>query len=169
MAAHPSSSTPHLPPGPVPPARRSALGSALALAGLVVVLLTLTPAGPGGWSWGAPVSELRWYLTGLTDPATLVQLGGNLLLLAPAAALAVLRWPALRRAPRLAAAALAVAGTIEVLQFLLPLDRVVSPLDAVLNATGATLAGLLVTAVLARVGRPPAPARPGRIPVGARG
>jgi hypothetical protein len=37
---------------------------------------------------------------------------------------------------------LATGTGIELLQWLLPLGRVVSPLDAVLNATGAVLAGL---------------------------
>jgi VanZ family protein len=53
-----------------------------------------------------------------------------------------------RRAPLavLLAASLALAsGTaIELLQRVLPLGRVVSPLDALLNATGAVVAGLLV-------------------------
>jgi hypothetical protein len=64
--------------------------------------------------------------------------------------LAVLRWPRLARPGPLVAAALAAAGAIELLQWALPLGRVVSPLDALLNAAGAVLAGLLV----ARVRRP---------------
>ena len=67
--------------------------------------------GPG-WAWGAPLTELRWYATGLDSEATVLQLVGNLL------------------------------------QWALPLGRVVSPLDAALNALGAVLAGLLVLAVL---------------------
>ena len=105
-------------------------GVALVGAVLLVVLATLTPAGPGGgWSWGAPAVELRWYLDGLDDAGTLTQLLGNLALLVPPAVLAVPRWPSL--------------------QWWLPLDRAVSPLDALLNTTGAVLAGL-VTAAWAR-------------------
>ena len=61
----------------------------------------------------------------------------------------MLRWPALATPRRLAAAAIAVAVGIELLQWVLPLGRVVSPLDAVLNTVGALLAGgtaALVTA-----------------------
>jgi hypothetical protein len=58
--------------------------------------------------------------------------------------LAVLRWPALRAPGRLVLAAGATAGAIELFQWLLPLGRVVSPVDALLNATGAVVAGLAV-------------------------
>ena len=82
----------------------------------------------------------------------MVQLVGNLALLVIPAALAVLRWPPLgqlgpARRPR--------AGRghdIELLQRVLPLGRVVSPLDAVLNAVGAIAAGLLVSACTAGCG-----------------
>jgi hypothetical protein len=109
----------------------------------VVALLTLTPDG-SGWAWGSPAVELRWYLTGLHSTATVVQLTGNLGLLTVPAALAVLRWPALGRLPALGLVALATGSGIELLQWALPLGRVVSPLDAVLNATGAVVAGLAV-------------------------
>ncbi|MBM7804341.1 hypothetical protein JOD57_000178 [Geodermatophilus bullaregiensis] len=132
-------------PVPEAPGRRLLLGAALALALAVVASLTLVPEG-SGWAWGAPLTELHWYLTGLASPTTLLQLVGNLLLLAVPAALAVRLWPALAHPARLAVAALAAGGTIEVLQFLLPLGRVVSPVDALLNAAGAVLAGLLVAA-----------------------
>ena len=108
-----------------------------------VALITLTPRGRG-WAWGSPAAEARWYLTGLHSTATMLQLAGNLLLLVVPFALGALRWPALRRFPVLAASALAAGSTIEFLQWALPLGRVVSPLDAVLNATGAIAAGLVV-------------------------
>ncbi|MGR7027366.1 hypothetical protein [Geodermatophilus sp. URMC 62] len=125
--------------------RRLLLGTTLGLALAVVASLTLAPEGTG-WAWGAPLSELRWYLTGLTSPATLLQLVANLLLLAVPAALAVRLWPALAHPARLAVAALAAGGTIEVLQYLLPLGRVVSPVDALLNAAGALVTGAVVAA-----------------------
>ncbi len=55
--------------------------------------------------------------------------------------LAGIRWPALVSPRRLAAAAVAVAVGIELLQWLLPLGRVVCPVDAALNAAGVLLAG----------------------------
>ena len=118
---------------------------------LTVAVFTLTPAG-SGWSWGDPAEELRWYVTGLGRTGATVQLMGNLVLLAPTAALAVLRWPGLgRRAHRLPVAALATAAAVELLQWVLPLGRVVSPLDALLNATGAVVVGGVVAWTAARL------------------
>lgn len=111
-------------------AARRGLDLGLAALALLVAVVTLTPAGSGGWAWGDPGTELRWYLTGLDDPSTAGQLVGNLVLLAPVAVLAVARWPGLRSAGRLAATSLAVGAGIETLQWLLPLGRVVSPVDA---------------------------------------
>jgi hypothetical protein len=122
------------------------LDGAMLVAGGLVALLTLVPQGRG-WSWGAPLAELRWYATDLSSGATLLQLAGNLVLLAPLAALAVLRRPALAPPLRLGGAALAAAVGIELLQWLLPLGRVVSPVDAALNVVGALLAGRLAAAL----------------------
>ncbi|MGY1732135.1 VanZ family protein [Geodermatophilus sp. SYSU D01045] len=130
---------------------RSLLSAALAVALAVVAALTLLPTGDGGWAWGSPAVEAHWYLSGLDSRATVRQLLGNLLLLTPAAALAVLRFPALRRPAALAGAAVTAGAAIEVLQWLLPLGRVVSPLDALLNAAGALAAGLLVIALVSPV------------------
>ncbi|MGY1787403.1 VanZ family protein [Geodermatophilus sp. SYSU D00698] len=127
---------------------RSLLSAALAVALTVVAALTLLPTGDAGWAWGSPAVEAHWYLAGLDSPATVRQLLGNLLLLTPVAAVAVLRFPVLRRPAVLAGAAVATGAAIEVQQWLLPLGRVVSPLDALLNATGAVAAGLLVTALV---------------------
>ncbi|NEK56379.1 VanZ family protein [Geodermatophilus sabuli] len=124
--------------------RRRGLVAALVLAALAVAALTLTPAGGSGWAWGAPLTELRWYATGLDSGATLRQLLGNAVLLVPLGVLAVLRWPALGTPLRLAGLAVGTASGIELLQWALPLGRVVSPVDAALNAAGAVLAGLAV-------------------------
>ena len=121
---------------------RRLLSFSLALTLGVVAALTLLPQGDG-WAWGSPAAELLWYTAGLDSTTTLLQLLGNLGLLTALAALAVLRWPALGRPGPLAAAALATGTAIELLQWALPLGRVVSPLDALLNAAGAVLAGLL--------------------------
>ena len=106
-----------------------------------VAVLTLSPAGTG-WAWGAPVEELRWYAA-LSDDAR-TQLLGNLLLLVPSAGAAALLWPRLTAQPVLTHAALSAGATIELLQWSLPLGRVVSPIDAVLNAAGAVTAARLV-------------------------
>ncbi|SFT60922.1 VanZ like family protein [Geodermatophilus amargosae] len=127
---------------------RSLLSAVLAAALALVAVLTLVPAGGGGWAWGSPAVEAHWYLSGLDSGATVLQLLGNLLLLAPAAALAVVRFPALQSPAVLAVAAGTAGAGIEVLQWLLPLGRVVSPLDALLNATGALAVGLLLTALI---------------------
>jgi len=123
-----------------PDRRLLPVGLAAALA--VVAALTLLPQ-DAGWAWGSPAAELRWYATGLDSTTTVLQLLGNLGLLTAPAVLAVLRWPALGRPGPLAAAALATGTAIELLQWALPLGRVVSPLDALLNAAGAVVAGLL--------------------------
>jgi hypothetical protein len=90
----------------------------------------------------------------------MLQLAGNLLLLVVPFGLAAARWPVLGRVRLLAALSLTAGSTIEFLQWALPLGRVVSPLDAVLNATGALAAGLAVSHV--RSMRPHGPLLPGR-------
>jgi hypothetical protein len=132
---------------------RRGLDAALLLAALAVAWLTLTPAGGSGWAWGAPLTELRWYATGLASEATVLQLVGNLVLLVPLAVLAVLRRPRLGTPPRLVALAVAAGAGIELLQWALPLGRVVSPVDAALNATGAIAAGLVVALATGRPAR----------------
>src|SRR4051794_33323717 len=141
-----------------PPARqllvggRWALGMATSL--VAVVLITLTPRG-GGWAWGSPLDEARWYLTGLDSPATMTQLVGNLLLLTVPFGLGAARWPVLGHLRLLAGVSLAAGATIELLQWALPLGRVVSPLDAVLTAPGAIAAGLVVAPPRAMRSLPP--------------
>jgi hypothetical protein len=127
---------------PVTPNRRI-LDAGLAAAVAGVALLTLLPTGQG-WSWGAPMVELQWYAAGRRSDTAMLQLVGNLVLLGPLAALAVLRWPALAAPRRLAAASVAEGAAVELLQWTLPLGRVVSPVDALLNASGAVLTGLVV-------------------------
>jgi len=140
---------------PLSRSARTGVGVALAASLAVVPVLTLVPTGRG-WSWGSPAGELRWYLTGLGSEGTMLQLLGNLGLLVVPAALAVLLWPSLGRASRLPWAALAAAGTIELLQWALPLGRVVSPVDAALNAAGAIGAGAVVAAGMRCRSRVPA-------------
>ncbi|SFF84305.1 VanZ family protein [Blastococcus tunisiensis] len=135
----------------VMPARRT-LDLVLLLTLAVVVLLTLAPTG-SGWTWGAPLAELRWYASGWDSPTAMLQLTGNLALLAPSAALAVARWPGLAVPHRLAAASVGGATAIELMQWALPLGRVVSPLDALLNAAGAVAGGLVAARLAAGTGQ----------------
>ncbi|MGY1702958.1 VanZ family protein [Geodermatophilus sp. SYSU D00697] len=129
---------------------RHLLAAAVAASVALVVALTLLPAGGGGWAWGAPLAEARWYVSGLDSGATLVQLVGNVVLLVPLAVSAVLRWPLLRRRGVLTVKASAAGTAIELLQWVLPLGRVVSPLDAALDAAGAVAAGLVAAALAGR-------------------
>src|SRR5919205_3603276 len=111
--------------GATTPARPSAY--ALLVASLVgVATATMTPEG-SGWAWGSPATEARWYVTGFGSPAVMLQLLGNLGLLVVPAAAAVLLWPSLGRPTHLIAAAVTAGVAIEVLQWALPLGRVVSP------------------------------------------
>ncbi|MCZ2838264.1 VanZ family protein [Modestobacter sp. VKM Ac-2985] len=114
---------------------------------LVVGLLTLGPTGAAGWAWGDPVAELHWYAGAASSPTAAAQLVGNLFLLVPTAVLAVLREPALRRPAALVPAA-AAGMLIELLQWALPLGRVVSPVDALLNGVGALVVGGLTAVAL---------------------
>jgi hypothetical protein len=121
----------------------TALDRGLRASVALVALVTLLPTGRG-WSWGAPLAELHWYADAWTSGTAMVELLGNLALLGPLAALAVLRRPALAHPRRLVPTALAAGTTIELMQWALPLGRVVSPVDALLNATGAVVTGLVV-------------------------
>ncbi|QNG38748.1 VanZ family protein [Geodermatophilaceae bacterium NBWT11] len=126
---------------------RTALTCGVAATLLAVALITLVPAG-WGWTWADPATELAWYLSGLDDATTRLQLLGNLVLLVPTAALAAARWPVLRRPAALLPACLVLAAGIETLQYLLPLGRVVSLVDVGLNTLGAL--PVLVAAALLR-------------------
>jgi hypothetical protein len=126
------------------------LDRGLAAAAALVAFVTLLPTGRG-WSWGSPGAELHWYATAWTSGTAMVELLGNLALLGPLAALAVLRAPALGNPRRLVPAALAAGTSIELLQWALPLGRVVSPMDALLNAIGAVVTGLVVVRLRDRV------------------
>lgn len=77
-------------------------------------------------------------------PATVVvQVGGNLLVLAAFGAFLPMRVPALARPSRIAAAAAATSATIELLQYALHLGRVSSVDDVLMNTTGALIGALL--------------------------
>ncbi|MFI2714447.1 VanZ family protein [Micromonospora sp. NPDC018662] len=121
----------------------SAWRMSLAEVGLVYgtapfVWLTLLP-GPG-----AGVVPGRLSLVPLRDLATMgpLGIGGNLLVLAAPGFFAPMRFAALASLPRLLALGAAGSATIEILQYVLRLDRVSSVDDVLVNAVGAALFGL---------------------------
>jgi glycopeptide antibiotics resistance protein len=89
-------------------------------------------------------------LVPLRDLATMstFQVAGNLLLLAPLGFLAPVRFQALRSVPRVTALAAMCSVLIETAQYVLPLDRVSSVDDVLLNATGAGAAASVSVALL---------------------
>ena len=118
---------------------RAQLVVVLAAGAAGAAALTLTDV-DRGWGWGSPSTELRWYVDGLGSPSTRLQLVGNVVLLAPATCAAVLLWPQTARPDVLVRAGVAAGTGTELLQWWLPLGRVVSPLDSVLDAAGVVLA-----------------------------
>jgi len=121
-------------------ARATALADVAIVAGtLPWVWMILTPtAAPGGVE-PVPGQGLAGMLT--HGPSTaIVQVGANLLVFATAGALLPLRLPVGGWA--VTAGAAAASAVLESLQYLLPLGRVASVDDVLLNAAGAGLAAL---------------------------
>ncbi len=128
------------------PAWRASLAEVGLVYGTVPwVWLTLLPGGSVGAVPGrvslVPLRDLFTLLAG--DPVTAtVQIVGNLLVFAALGFFAPLRFAALASVPRILALAAGCSILIETLQHLLPLDRVSSVDDVLLNAAGAGLAAL---------------------------
>ncbi|MEU3693254.1 VanZ family protein [Streptomyces narbonensis] len=97
---------------------------------------------PGG---GAGVLPPRVSLVPLRDLVTMgtVGLGGNLLVFAALGFFAPMRFAALASVPRILALGAGCSVLVETAQYVLPLDRVSSVDDVLVNATGAVLAGLM--------------------------
>ncbi|WP_027344566.1 VanZ family protein [Hamadaea tsunoensis] len=136
--------------------RRSAAGdprawrTSLAEVGIVYgtvpwVWLTMLPGGRAGEVAGrvslVPLRDLHTMTAGGTRTA-IVQVGGNLLVLAALGFFAPLRFAKLASVPRILALGAACSALIEVAQYALRLDRVSSVDDVLLNAAGAGLAAL---------------------------
>jgi VanZ like family len=118
----------------------------LSLAEVGIVYLTM----PAVWITMLPGPRAgqvpaRVSLVPLRDLATMgtFQVGGNLLLLAALGFLAPVRFTALSSFPRVLAVAATCSAAIETAQYLLPLDRVASIDDVLLNTAGAGLAALV--------------------------
>lgn len=129
-----------LPPGTA--LRRSLSEVGLVAGTLPWLWMVLTPR-PGEQDVTlVPLQDLSALLT--ARPATvIVQVGGNLLVLAAFGAFLPVRFTALARLHRVVAAAAGVSATIELLQYSLHLGRVSSVDDILMNTAGATVAALL--------------------------
>ncbi|MFE0464024.1 VanZ family protein [Kitasatospora sp. NPDC058965] len=79
---------------------------------------------------------------GAGSGSAIVQVGGNLLVLAALGFFGPVRFATLASLGRVAALAAACSTTIEILQYVLQLDRVSSIDDVLVNTTGAVLAAL---------------------------
>lgn len=88
-----------------------------------------------------PLRDLLRVIAAGPLPAT-VQIVGNLLVFAALGFFAPLRFPSLASVPRILAVAAGCSVLIETAQYVLPLDRVSSVDDVLLNAAGAGLAAL---------------------------
>ncbi|MEI7054353.1 VanZ family protein [Nocardioides sp. CCNWLW239] len=104
-----------------------------------MVMLTMVPGSMAGTATGAVSLEP------FADLPTMGRIGvvGNLLLFAALGFFGPIRFHALRSVWRVLALAVAASVTIEVLQYVLLLDRVSSVDDVILNAGGATAAAIL--------------------------
>ncbi|MFJ9390657.1 VanZ family protein [Nocardioides sp. NPDC101246] len=122
---------------------RRAWGHSLAEVAIVYgtvpgVLLTLLPGNNGILSGNVSLVPFE-------DMSTMGPIGliGNLLIFAALGFFGPIRFPALRSVWRVLVLATAASVSIEVLQHLLPLGRVSSVDDVILNAGGATVAAVL--------------------------
>jgi hypothetical protein len=124
-------------------ALRRSLAETLAVAGTLPWLwMVLTPTSGDREVALVPLRDLAALLD--ARPVTVVvQVGGNLLVLAAFGAFLPVRFPALARLRRMAAVSAAASVTIELLQYVLDLGRVTSVDDVLMNTAGALLGALL--------------------------
>lgn len=122
---------------------RRSLAEVLAVAGTLPWLwMVLTPVDGERAVRLIPLRDLIDLVHG--RPATvIVQIGGNLLVLAAFGAFLPMRFPALAHLHRVAGLAAVTSVTIELLQYALRLGRVTSVDDVLVNTAGAVLAALL--------------------------
>ncbi|MBB1151739.1 MULTISPECIES: VanZ family protein [Amycolatopsis] len=118
----------------------AAIDTAILLCGGLVVVLVTAPAGDGE---GSALHLIPGQdVAGLGNDAGW-QIAGNLVLLAPLAALVPFRVPRLQSLARVAAAAALVSIGIEAVQYLLDAGRVSATDDVLLNTIGATASASL--------------------------
>ncbi|HEU5160673.1 MAG TPA: VanZ family protein [Streptosporangiaceae bacterium] len=108
--------------------------------------LTLTPIHDRGQATGNthPGRTLRFYLDRPSVKEALIQIGGNLMLLAPLGILLPVIFAGLRTVIRITAAAATISLAIEVSQGVLIAGRAFDADDVILNTTGVLLAYLIV-------------------------
>ncbi|MFS2291454.1 MAG: VanZ family protein [Actinomadura sp.] len=116
--------------------------------------LTLTPVQDRGQAGSNtdPGRSLRFYLDRPTKDA-LLQLGGNLALLAPLGVLLPIVWTTLRGPIRLALLAGVLSLVIETIQGTLVMGRAFDIDDVILNTTGVVIAYLFLGRRLSRATR----------------
>ncbi|WP_433226394.1 VanZ family protein [Actinomadura formosensis] len=117
----------------------------------VAFKLTLTPVHDKGQAGGNtdPGDSLRFYMDRPTKEA-LLQIGGNLALLAPLGILLPLVWTTLRGPIRLALVTGVLSLAIETVQGTLVMGRAFDIDDVILNVAGVVLAYLLLGRRLSR-------------------
>jgi glycopeptide antibiotics resistance protein len=113
--------------------------------------LTLTPVQDNGQAGGNtdPGRSLRFYMDRPTKEA-LLQIGGNVLLLAPLGVLLPLVWTSLRGPVRLALLSGLLSLVIETIQGTLVVGRAFDIDDVILNVAGVVVAYLLLGRRLSR-------------------
>ncbi|GAA0464441.1 hypothetical protein Aca07nite_26290 [Actinoplanes capillaceus] len=118
--------------------RRSLAEVGMVYGTVPMVWLTLMPGA------GAGVVEGRVSLVPLRDLVTMgpLGIGGNLLIFAALGFFAPMRFAALATVPRILALGAGCSIVVEIMQYVLRLDRVSSVDDVLVNAAGAVLAGL---------------------------
>ncbi|GGN69025.1 hypothetical protein GCM10010112_34090 [Actinoplanes lobatus] len=119
--------------------RRSLAEVGMVYGTVPMVWLTLMPGA------GAGAVEGRVSLVPLRDLVTMgpLGIGGNLLIFAALGFFAPMRFAALATVPRILALGAGCSIVVEILQYVLRLDRVSSVDDVLVNAAGAVLAGLV--------------------------
>jgi hypothetical protein len=128
---------------PRPVALRRSLAEALVVAGtLPWVWMVLTPVPGEREVVLVPLRDLV-ALLGERPATVIVQVGGNLLVLAAFGAFLPVRFSALARLRRVAAVSATVSVTIELLQYVLHLGRVTSVDDVLVNTAGAVIGAVL--------------------------
>ena len=117
--------------------------------------VTLTPVHDQGQATGNthPGRTLRFYLDRPSVKEALVQIGGNLVLLAPLGILLPVIFTWLRTVVRVTAAAAMISLVIEASQGVLIAGRAFDADDVILNTTGVLLAYLLAGRRVARLAR----------------
>lgn len=132
-----------------PPAlawRTSILDVCLVYGTVIPIWLTMLPGGESG------VSLVPFRDMATTPPYEIV---GNMMLLAAVGLLAPMRFRALASVTRTTLVAMALSCAIETCQYVLPIGRVASVDDVLLNTTGAALAAMFSRPWWARATRRP--------------